>query len=109
LLPGQQACYARLIYARTSAQKKKEMSRKIAKSLAQNGAGDEESHEGNVAAAILDLQQEMQVHAGGDDEAQNMNLALSQELDIRASSTTTTNNSNIQNFHFHGPVTFINK
>ena len=97
-------------YARTSAQKKKEMSRKIAKSLAQNGAGDEDSHEGNVAAAILDLQQEMQVHAGGDDEAQKMNLALSQELNIRASSSsTTTNNSNIQNFHFHGPVTFINK
>ena len=94
-------------YARTSAQTKKEMSNKLAKGLAQNSDGDQVVHEATVAA-ILDLQQQAQIHAGGDDEAQ-LNLALSQELvNIQASSSSTTTNT-VQHFHFHGPVTFINK
>ena len=101
-------------YARTSAKKKKEMSNKIAKGLAQNSLEDQNSASGDgvshdTAAAILDLQKQVQIHAGGDDEAQNMNLTLSQELvNIQSSSSSTTTNT-VQHFHFHGPVTFINK
>ena len=110
-------------YTKTSAEKKKKMSARLAKGMQENQTRPRSSAglslEGlhlpalpvaqDSSAVIADLQQDLQT-----DGASVSNLSLSQEQVILQESnlniqSSTSSNSTVQHFFFHGPVTFYNK